>query len=275
MSYKENVVLWSNDQTFAFNIWDINSAKAVIDAAFEKRKNIVLQTSASIYSSIPQKQIREFVTSYANEKKVTVWLNLDHCKDAAVIKDAIDKGWDLVMIDASDKDLDQNIAITNAITQYAHEKSVLVEAEVGKISGTGENRSVIEQNVAKKEDIARFLNETNVDMIAVAFGNAHGKYKGEPFLQYDLIEYTGKIAKIPFVVHGGSGLSDKVLRKLLSFRNVRKINISTDLKTAYQQGIMHALDSGHLKDNFQPVCVEKNIYDEIKKVAACKLDLLD
>lgn len=76
MSYKENVVLWSNDQTFAFNIWDINSAKAVIDAAFEKRKNIVLQTSASIYSSIPQKQIREFVTSYANEKRLQYGLIL-------------------------------------------------------------------------------------------------------------------------------------------------------------------------------------------------------
>lgn len=267
--------MWDNTQTFAFNIWDINSAKAVMDAAFERGKDIILQTSANIYGSIPQRQMREFVTSYSNEMKLKVWLTLDHCKEPDVIRDSIDKGWDIVMFDASDKELIQNIKMTNEIAQYAHDKSVFVEAEVGKVSGVADDISVIGQNVAKTEDIDKFLEETDVDLIAVAFGNAHGIYKGEPFLQYDLIEYTRRKTKIPFVVHGGSGLSDEIVRKLLSFENVKKINISTDIKMAYRLGILHALNSNFQKDSFQPTSVEKSIHDEIKKTAIHKLELLD
>ena len=106
-----------NEIVFAFNIWDINSAKAIIDAAAVLKKNVILQTSVSIYKKVDVSFIRYFITEYAKAKNINAWLNLDHCKDEGIIKDAIDNGYDSIMIDASSMDLQNNIKITNQIAK--------------------------------------------------------------------------------------------------------------------------------------------------------------
>lgn len=169
--------LQENNTMFAFNIWDLNSAQSVIDAAAVEHQNIILQTSAGLYSKLPHKQLREFVSSYQKEKSIKVWLHLDHCKSEDMIMDAIKNGWDSVMIDASAKPVDENIEITNRITKYAHENNILVEAEVGQVIGVEDDICVMEAAVATRLDVKRFIENTNVDMLAVAFGNAHGVYK--------------------------------------------------------------------------------------------------
>lgn len=260
---------------FAFNIWDINSAQAVIDGAAAKRKNIILQTSAVVYKQISQKQLRKFVNSYAEEKNIRVWLHLDHCKDMDLINNAIENKWDSVMIDASDKGLEENIQITNKVVDWAHQHGVLVEAEIGQVKGVEDDLVVRQSEVASIEDIDLFTKETRADMVAIAFGNAHGEYKGEPDLKYDLVEYTVKRADIPFVVHGGSGLKDSVIRRLISISGVKKINISTDVKLAYRQGILYASQNGFLEQKgFQATRVESCIHETIVDMVSRKLDLL-
>ena len=267
--------LMDQKTVFAFNIWDMNSAKAVIDAAAEKKENIILQTSSSIFQNMSKQQMRDFVSSYSAEKNIEVWLHLDHCKKEELIKEAIRYGWDSVMIDASDKELSENIRITNEITAFAHEREVLVEAEVGQVKGVEDDVDGRDGALASRQDITRFLEETNIDMIAVAFGNAHGIYHGTPKLCYDLVEYTVEQTDIPFVVHGGSGLSDEVLKKLIKIHNVKKINISTDVKLAYRKGIMQAYCDGKIEeDGFQAVIVEQYIENAIKVMAESKLALL-
>ncbi len=260
-------------QYFAFNVWDIDSAQAVMDAAQGAKRDIILQTSAKVYSAIPRKQFREFVTSYTRNMDINVWLHLDHCKNVELIEDAVDNGWDIVMVDASDKNINENIEITNQITKYAHSKNVMVEAEVGQVGGIEDN---IRENIARREDISKFVKETEIDFIAVAFGNVHGMYQEEPQLQYDLIEYTANITSLPFVVHGASGMSDKILVKLLQYENVKKINISTDIKRAYRQGIQNAYQNGAFQEeDFQAVCIERYIYSAIVEMTKKKLRLLD
>ena len=259
----------------AFNIWDVNSAKAVIDAAAEWNKNVILQTSSSIYNQMDVKETRAFIKSYADRKKIKVYLHLDHCKDLNVIKDAISMKWDSVMIDASDLSLQENIQKTNMVIQMAHKENVLVEAEVGQIKGTEDSINIRENQIASREDIKRFLMETEVDMLAVAFGNAHGMYKGRPKLDYDLIDYVAQISNIPFVVHGGSGMGDEEIHKLSQVDNVRKINISTEVKLAYRKGILLSLDNGLLKEEgFQASRVEESIYKAIYHMAFHKLKII-
>ena len=275
MKSEMNNYLNQNGVLFAFNIWDINSAKAVIDGAAIKRKNVILQTSASVYKQISQKQLREFVNSYAEEKNITALLHLDHCKDIELINNAIENRWDSVMIDASDKELEENIRITNKAADWAHRYGVLAEAEIGQVKGVEDDIEVRRSEVASIQDINRFMKETRADMIAVACGNAHGEYKGEPELKYDLVEYTVRQADIPFVVHGGSGLKDSVLKKLISIPGVKKINISTDVKLAYRQGILYASQNGFLEQKgFQATKVEACIHDAIVDMVNKKLDLL-
>ena len=260
---------------FAFNIWDINSAEAVLDGAVQCRKDIILQTSASVFKTLNKNYLREFVNSYTEEKGISALLHLDHCRDMKLIWQAIECGWDSVMIDASDKILDENINLTNQVIKYAHERQVLVEAEVGQVKGVEDDIIAKQAAVAAREDIDRFLAETDVDMIAVAFGNAHGVYEGVPELHYDLVEYTVQQSDIPFVVHGGSGLSDGVLLHLLSIPKVKKINISTEVKLAYREGILQANEKGLLEQKgFQATKVERCIHDAIVNMVESKLKLL-
>ena len=261
---------------FAFNIWDINSAKAVMDAARVEKRNVILQTSASLYRKLPQRQLREFVNSYEAECGVKAWLHLGHCRELEIVWDAIGNGWDSVMIDASDKPIGENIRITNQVTERAHEEGVLVETEIGQVQGCEDEVEARNAAVASTDDIDRFLAETSTDMLAVAFGNAHGIYQGEPVLHYELVEYTVQHTDIPFVVHGGSGMSDEVIRRLLTIQGVKKINISTELKIAYQRGIVQAIKQGMLEmESVQPVKVEEIIHNSIQKLVREKLQLLN
>ena len=259
---------------FAFNILDINSARAVMDAAAEMKKNVILQTSASIYKEVLPKRLREFVTGYQQDIGIKAWLHLDHCKTTDIIYDAIENGWDSVMIDASAKAIDENIRITNEITEYAHSRNVPVEAEIGQVKGIEDDIVVRSVAVASIEDIDRFIQETNVDLIAVAFGNAHGEYKSPPELRYDLVEYTTSRTDIPFVVHGASGLSNEVIKKLLAIKGVLKINVSTEVKLAYLEGIKRAQAKGLMEtEGFQAIKVQNIINQAIKELAISKLKL--
>lgn len=259
----------NNGQHFAFNIWDFESARAVIDAAASIRQDIILQTSTGIYKSLPARVFSGFVKSYAADRGVHAWLNLDHCKEKETIFHAVNSGWDMVMADGSSLPIRQNIDFTNEIISYAHSRGVLVEAEVGQVKGIEDDVIVRQDAIASREEIAEFLHKTDVDFIAVAFGNAHGEYKAEPDLHYDLVEYTMSITDKPFVVHGGSGLSDEVLTKLIHIPGVKKLNISTDLKTAYKRGIEKSCGAWS-----QPINASKIIHDEIMSEAVAKMELL-
>ncbi len=260
---------------FAFNIWDINSAKAVIDAAADRKRNIILQTSSGVFSRMDAEETRIFIKSYAEKKEISVWLHLDHCKDMRVIEEAISKKWDSVMIDTSDLNIEENIDKTRQVIEKAHKVNVLVEAEVGQIKGIEDNIAVRDPRKAGREEIRRFLEETEVDMFAAAFGNAHGMYKGKPKLDYDLIDYVAEISRVPFVVHGGSGLEDMEIRKLSQKENVKKINISTEVKLAYREGILKSLEAGMLEeDGFQAIYVEKAIHEAIYRMTYNKIGII-
>lgn len=256
------------DKHFAFNVWDFESAKAVIDAGARCNKDVILQTSASIYKRIAAKSFSMFVKEYSIEKGIKAWLNLDHCKEKELLMDAVDNGWDMIMADGSSYNVEKNIEFVNDISKHAHERGVLVEGEVGQIIGTEDDINVIKECVASKEDIKNFVGQTEVDFIAVAFGNAHGEYVGVPSFRYDLIDYTIEISNKPFVVHGASGMPKVALDKLLGIQGVKKINISTDIKNAYRRGIKNA------NINLQPIKISSSIYEEVVKEAMSKLELI-
>lgn len=265
----------NSEQYFAFNIWSIESAKAVIDAASQVKRNLILQTSTKAFLQTDKEEMRFFVTNYAKNKGVHAYLHLDHCRKMDLIKEAVHFKWDSVMIDASELPLEENIRQTNEACGIAKEYGVLVEAEIGQIAGVEEEISVQEAGVARLKDVETFLSETEVDMLAVAIGTAHGLYKGTPRLHYDLLEQVIGLTDIPLVVHGGTGLADNVLHRLLSYKNVKKINISTDVKLAYRQGICESLEKGNFEAvGFDPLKITEAIRLSICNMAKEKLMLL-
>lgn len=262
-------------QFFAFNVWSIESAKAVMDAAAQTGCSLILQTSMKAYEQLDKEGFRTYVKDYGQKNDIKTYLHLDHCRKMEYIREAVDLGWDSVMIDASEKPLYENIEITNEVIRTARPKGVLVEAEIGQIRGQEDDISSVTAGIADIRDVAEFLKNADVDMIAAAVGTVHGLYRGVPDIHYDVIEQTGRITDIPFVVHGGTGLSDKVLLRLLSCKNVKKINISTDVKLAYRRGIEESIRDGAMEaKGFDPLRVERQIHDSIQHMAVEKIGLL-
>lgn len=270
-----NNYLTEQDCVFAFNIWDFNSARAVMDAAASIHKPVILQTSTGIYRKMDARTFRQFVSAYAAARNIHVWLHLDHCRDVETIRDAVECGWNSVMLDASSCSINENIDLTKSVIELAHKSGVLVEAEVGQIKGTEDDILVTEDKIADKEEISYFLQNVKPDMFAAAFGNAHGIYKGSPQLHFEIIDYVAEITDIPFVVHGGSGLSHEIMERLIQKTNVKKVNISTEVKMAYRRAVFLCMEQGILEaDQFQPISVEEKIHDAILRMAKEKMELL-
>ncbi len=270
-----NYIHSGSQQYFAFNVWSIPSAKAVMDAASQLKSDIILQTSMKAFEQLDLEEFRAYVKSYSQKKQINVYLHLDHCRNMDQIHTAVECGWDSVMIDASDKPIDENIRITNQVTEIAERKGVLVEAEVGQIRGQEDEILSVETGVAQMEDIDRFVKNTRIDMLAAAIGTVHGQYKGAPALHFEMINEINEKTDIPLVVHGGSGLSDEILRRLLTYSSVKKINISTDVKLAYGHGITEGIRENSVdKAGFNPLAIETHIHDAIQNMATGKLGLL-
>lgn len=264
-----------SQQFFAFNVWSIESAKAVIDAASQVDCSIILQASMKAFEQLDKEEFSTYVESYGQKKKIKTYLHLDHCRKIDYIREAVDYGWDSVMIDASEMPFSENIKITNEVIEIAKPKGVLVEAEIGRIRGQEDEISSVTAGIADIKNIEKFVKNTEIDMIAAAIGTVHGLYKGVPDIHYDIIKQTAEITDIPFVVHGGTGLSDEVLLKILSYNNVKKVNISTDVKLAYRHGIEESICQGMMEARgFDPLKVTKLIHDSIQNMAMNKLKLL-
>lgn len=262
-------------QYFAFNIWSMETAKAVMDAASIMRCDIILQTSMKPFQLLDKAELRTFVDSYMKKKNIHVYLHLDHCRKMDLIEEAVRYGWDSVMFDASDKPLKENIRLVNEVCSMVRKKGLSVEAKIGQIGGTEEELSSTGAGMAGMDEIEAFLHETEIDMLAAAIGTSHGVYHSVPELHYNLIEQIAKVSDIPLVVHGGTGLSDEVLLTLLSYSNIKKINISTEVKLAYREGIRNSMQKGYLAESgFDPLRISEDIHSAIETMTMGKLRLL-
>jgi ketose-bisphosphate aldolase len=260
---------------FAFNIWDIASAKAIIDAAACVSYDVILQTSPGIFTALDTDEFYTYIKSYSARQGVNAYLHLDHCRDLHILQAAICANWDSVMLDASHLPLHENIKQVNIACSWARGKNVLVEAEIGQIKGTEEDIVFDSSDVADLDEVREFLEKTEVDLLAVAIGTAHGLYASVPRIRYELVEQVRMFTEIPFVVHGGSGLSDDTLRHLLSYPNVKKINFSTEVKQAYRLALLECEKNNLLvQKGFEPIKIEKCIHDKIMEMAVNKIKLL-
>ena len=223
----------------AFNILDYTSTKAVVKAAEETGSAVIIQTSAKTVFFWGSSAIISWVRELTRSTKVPIALHLDHCKDLALIKECIDIGWTSVMIDASSKPFEENLAISRQVVEMARPKNVTVEAELGAIVGVEDDIHVKHQDahLADPEQAVEFCSKVEPDCFAPAIGTAHGVYKGEPKIAYDRLKEIATRTKIPIALHGGTGLTEEVFKKCISL-GCAKVNISTQLKYAFIDGFV-------------------------------------
>lgn len=183
---------------------------------------------------------------YAQKSSTPVVLHLDHGRSKELIFKAVDAGFSSVMIDASDKPYDENVAAVREIVAYAHPKGVVVEAEIGHV-GEGSlyaNNTHSNNIYTTPEEAVRFVADTGVDSLAVSIGTAHGKYKGTPVLDFVRLKELREAVPVPLVLHGGSGSGNENLQRCAE-DGIAKINVFTDFVTAAYDAVQNVKPNGY------------------------------
>lgn len=223
----------------ATNFIDLDSARTFVTVAEKLNKPLMLPF-AQAHKDLISLEEAALIGKYLAEKvSVPVVLHLDHGEDFAFIKQAIDLGFTSVMIDASKESLENNIKLTKEVVQYAHQKDVTVEAELGHVgAGTNyENHETTDSIYTEVQDVETFIDHTSVDSLAISIGTAHGAYKGTPVLNFDRLAEIREMTEVPLVLHGGSSSGNANLNRCAT-SGIAKINIFTDfLNAAYKNNL--------------------------------------
>ena len=221
-----------------FNINNLEWTKYILEECQELNVPVILGVSEGAAKYMGGfETIANMVKGLLNDLNITipVCLHVDHGQSFETCKKAIDAGFTSVMIDASKKELDENIRITKEVVEYAHQKGVSVEAEVGHIGGTEDNITSEETNATLDECLA-ITNNTGIDALAPALGSVHGFYKGEPNLDFERMKLINETLSIPLVLHGGSGIPDDKIEKAIAC-GTSKINVNTELQVAWSEAV--------------------------------------
>lgn len=224
----------------AFNVTNFESILAVAQAAVKADSPAIIQVSESAIKYMGLKPITHIVSTVAKNvaAKVPIALHLDHGSSFDTIFECISSGFSSVHIDVSNLPLDENIKLTKQVVKVAHARRVWVQGEVGAIIGSHEDVTSKLKDIplAKLEEVVEFVKQTKVDTIAAAIGTAHGIHANEDIV-FSLLKAIKNKVKIPFVLHGGSGVLDGKIKKAIK-EGVNIINVGTDLKIAFCRALI-------------------------------------
>ena len=279
MLYKGKSILdVANEHNFAipaFNISDWAMFNGVMDISEELAAPVIIAIHPDEVAHITTDLIAA-MHSRAHRSSVPVAIHWDHGGDFEQMITAIQAGFTSVMIDASLKPFDENVALTRKVVEAAHAVNVQVEGELGTI---GANDSYGESGAAEiiytnTADAVRFVEETGVDSLAIAIGTSHGLYPADknPELRHDLLQEIKAATGIPLVLHGGSANPDAELRRAVEL-GINKINISSDIKVAYHNRMREVLGTDERLR--EPNVIQPEPIAALKETAKQKIELFD
>ncbi len=217
----------------AVNSASLEAIRAAIEVAEETHYPIIIQHAQAHEPLIPLKCVAPIVTSLVERSSAMICFNLDHCGDLSYAREALDLGFTGVMFDGSALPYERNVELSSYVAQMCAEYDAGLECELGSMGsyaagqrdegGTAEEAGVIYTDPDQAQD---FVTRTGLDILACSFGTVHGLYKGEPHLNYQVLTDIRDRAKVPLVMHGGSGLTDEQYHNSID-AGVRKINYYT------------------------------------------------
>jgi tagatose 1,6-diphosphate aldolase GatY/KbaY len=264
----------------AFNITDLVQFEAVIDAAVEKKAPVIVQTSVKPSQFHGADLLVAIYRNIAESAPVPVCLHLDHCTTVDYCNKCSDAGYTNIMIDASKQSFEENIRQTKEVVDYAHSVgNISVEGELGTVGGVEDQIKVAEDEaqLANPEKCVEFVERTGVDIFGPAIGTAHGVYKTKnPKVDFERMATINKMLngngiKTPLVVHGGTGLPDDYIEKLLDAGGA-KFNVSTELKHTLIDAKWEYINAH--RDEYDPGKLDVFVRDATRKVVMHWMDKL-
>lgn len=279
----KDILIQSSKQKYAvgaFNITSLVQIEAIIEAATEKQSPVIIQTSVTPAKFLKPEVIAAIVRTLADQASVPVCLHLDHCTDVEFCKRCADLGYTNIMFDGSHHSFEENIRLSREVSDYCHGiGDITVEGELGTISGVEDQISVSENSaqLCDPDKSLEYVERSGVDLFAPAIGTAHGIYQTEdPVIDF---ERLGKIyqilntpeVKVPLVVHGGTGLNETTVRKLIE-KGGAKYNVSTNLKYILIDSTKEYLN--RYPDKYDPGKLDAYVKEQTKQKIGAWIDLL-
>jgi len=290
----------------AFNVNNMEIVQGITEAAADLKAPLILQVSKGARAYANHTYLMKLVEAAVIETGLPIVLHLDHGDSFETCKSCIDGGFTSVMIDASSKPFEENIAITRQVVEYAHDRGVVVEAELGTLAGVEDEVKVsaADSSYTRPEEVEEFVSRTGCDSLAIAIGTSHGAYKFTaaqckrnekgilvpPPLRFDVLEEVSRrLPGFPIVLHGSSsvpqefvkminenggnmpdavGIPEEQLRKAATM-SVCKINIDSDLRLAMTATIRKYFNEH--PDHFDPRQYLKPARAAIKAMVAHKI----
>lgn len=272
-----------------FNVYNLESAQAVIAAAEREKSPIILGITKKSIDYVGLSELALIIRDLAKKSKVPVVLHLDHGRTIETVRDCLKVGFTSVMFDGSFYNLGTNIKLTQKAARSAHNKNVQIEAELGRLGFVDKKA----RSFTNPEEAEEFVKKTKIDSLAIAVGTSHGAYKftGESFIDIERIKLVRKKVQIPLVLHGASGalsdlvdqanrygakikktsgVSDELIKKAIK-AGISKINIDTDLRLAFNASLRQNLSQN--KSEFDPRQLLKPANKKITEIVLQKIKL--
>jgi len=276
----------------AFNVNNMEIIQGIMQAGAEERSPLILQVSAGARSYAGQTYIMKLVEAALSEADIPVAVHLDHGADFDICRDCIDGGFSSVMFDGSHLPFEENIAITRKVCEYAHERGVWVEAELGRLAGVEDDVHAEHSIYTDPDQAVEFVQRSGCDSLAIAIGTSHGayKFKGDAKLDFPRLEVISKkLPNYPLVLHGASsvpqefvelcnkfggqvggakGVPEDMLRKAAKL-GVCKINVDTDIRLALTASIRQFMTEH--PEQFDPRSYLSPAREAVKKMVQRKI----
>jgi fructose-bisphosphate aldolase, class II len=227
----------------AINCFNLETAKAVIDAAQELRAPIIVDLlQEHLMEHLGSKLLTQPIIEMANASSVEVAINLDHGQDIGFVKRCLKDGFSSVMMDASAYPIEKNIEITRNMVAFAQTYGASVEGEIGSIGSISGNQMTNNDMYTQPDIAIDFALKTGIDALAISYGSSHGNYQEGfvPEFRFDIVEKIKQATNMPLVLHGGSGCGEENIRRSIEL-GINKINVGSDFMNAQCQRLKRDL----------------------------------
>lgn len=258
----------------AFNICSYDMLKAIVEESERLNAPVILEIHPDEIAYLNDEFVAS-VRAYAHNSKIPVVIHLDHGGTVKDVLRAIRNGYTSVMIDASLQSFEDNLAITKEVVALAHAVDVSVEAEIGTIGNNGSAEGGAANIIyTDPEQAKHFVEETNIDSLAIAIGTAHGLYPKDktPKLNIELLKELNQQIDKPFVLHGGSGNPDAEVSESVRY-GVAKVNLSSDLKSVFFDALREILSDN--PEMYEPNAVYPYANKKVQEVVKHKMGVLN
>ncbi|MFP3669757.1 class II aldolase [Priestia sp. SIMBA_032] len=255
----------------AFNTTNLEMTLSIIQGAEELGYPVIVQIAPTNVKLSGYDYIANIVKSAAEKASVPVTLHLDHGMTFEDVKQAVDAGFNSVMIDASKLPYEENIKFTKEVVEYCHDRGVSVEAELGELGGKEDDHESDESAQTDPKLAREFVERTGIDLLAVSVGNIHGLDE-QPQINLELLREIADTVEVPLVIHGGSGIPDDILGQLKNY-NVRKINLASDLRKRFISSVGKRYEQNPNEYNLINVLLEAQ--SNVKEVVIDKFSTLN